>query len=131
MAAGFISALRFEDHDGLPFTLIAPLSYVTLLLSAEPMLITVPQGFATDMASIPRGLWNVLPPVGSYDRPAVVHDFLYQHGDGSVSRAEADAVFREAMEVVGVGWWARQTIYWGVRLGGWRPWNRYRAQEKT
>lgn len=127
---GFTSPLRFEDNDGLPFMLTAPLNYWTEQLGRSQLL-TVPQGFQTDLASIPRGLWNVLPPVGGYDRPAVVHDFLYQHASTSLTRAEADAVLMEAMAWVGVGWWTRRTIYWGVRLGGWVAWNHYRSQETT
>jgi hypothetical protein len=124
----FRSPLRFEDDGGLPFTLIWPLVYDSDALGYP---VTVPSGFRTDLASIPRPLWNILPPIGRYDRAAVVHDLLYQRRTAGVDRGLADVVLREAMEVCGVGAWTRRAIYWGVRLGGWRTWNRYRAADQV
>lgn len=40
------------------------------------------------------------------------------------SRAEADAVFREAMSVVGVPAWRRTVMYRAVRMGGGGGWGR-------
>lgn len=79
--------------------------------------IDVPAGFETDFASVPQLFWNILPPTGSYGKAAVIHDFLYRTR-GIATRAQADAVFLEAMTFLNVGWWTRQIIYWGVRLGG-------------
>lgn len=118
----FTTPLRFEDDDGLPFTLTAPLTYYS---DVTPTIV-VPTGFKTDLASIPRGLWNILPPVGKYDRAAVLHDFLYQLAPNGCSRSFADGVLKEAMEVAGVGGFARWAIYTGIRAGGWVVWNRYR-----
>jgi hypothetical protein len=39
--------------------------------------VTVPVGFVTDFASIPRVFWSLLRPDGVYTYPAIVHDFLY------------------------------------------------------
>lgn len=80
-------------------------------------LITVPAGFVTDFASIPKPLWNLLPPTGSYGKAAVLHDYLYRT-KGACSRGDADGVLLEAMEALGVGWWTRSIIYSGVRVGG-------------
>lgn len=91
--------------------------------------VNVGAGFVTDFASIPRGLWNLYPPVGGrYDKAAVIHDCLYQTQalmGHPIDRGRADAIFREAMDVLGVGWWSRTVIYAGVRLGGWAIWSRY------
>jgi len=129
MIAGFLSALQVEDDDGFPFTLLQPLIYDSAILDAR---IVVPTGFQTDYASIPRILWNVLSPVGRYDRAAVIHDLLYQRGTigaRRIERGEADRVLREAMDLLKVPHWQRWAIYIGVRLGGWVTWNRYRAKE--
>lgn len=92
-------------------------------------LIVVPAGFETDGASVPRVFWNVLPPLeGDYAAAAVLHDYLYRE-PGNLSRADSDAVFREAMGVLGVGWLTRWTMWSAVRAGGWKPWNAYRASE--
>ncbi len=93
------------------------------------VVIRVPAGFETDFASVPRLLWPLLPPTGSYGKAAVLHDYLYatqQIAGQSITRAKADEVFLEAMAVLGVGWLKRHTVYWGVRLGGWLAWNQHR-----
>jgi len=80
--------------------------------------ITVPRGFITDLASIPPPFRNLLDINGPSRRPAVLHDWLYC--SQPCSRAEADRLFRFALATEGVGPFARQTYYCGVRLGGWR-----------
>lgn len=81
--------------------------------------VTVEAGFTTDFASIPRVLWSLVgaPADGKYRKAAVVHDKLYRT-PGLATRPQADSVFLEAMEACGVGWFARHTIYAGVRVGG-------------
>lgn len=120
----FKSKLIIEDAGGLPFLLYESLVYETGVWPGE---IVVPKGFKTDFASIPRGLWNILPPIGSYDKAAVLHDFLYQ--TNGVTRKQADDVLLEAMTVSGTSKWVRWAIYSGVRIGGWVVWNRYRAMQ--
>lgn len=120
----FRTKLIFEDDQGLPLTLVVPLVYASDSLQR---VLTIPAGFVTDLASIPQVLWNILPPIGRYDHAAVVHDFLYQNN--GVTRAQADVVLREAMEVKQVPAWMRWTIYSGVRVGGWLPWKRYRSRQ--
>lgn len=98
--------------------------------------INVFAGFITDFASVPRPLWMFLPPTGSYGKAAVLHDWLYRTAtvtDGRkirhIGRAEADSIFYEAMTVSEVGWFLRWLLWLGVRVGGWRPWNRYRYED--
>jgi hypothetical protein len=79
--------------------------------------VEVPPGFVTDFASIPRPLWSLLPPTGTYGRAAVIHDFLYR-AVGYCPRAAADRTLLEAMTVLGVARLTRWAIYGGVRLGG-------------
>jgi hypothetical protein len=135
---GFHTPLVFEDDGGLPFTLTQALTYVSdVFVEGQALAIgtlMVPAGFKTDLASIPRGLWNVLPPVGKYDRAAVVHDLLYQSGRVNglrLERRHADAVLNEAMTASGVGRLTRWLVYAGVRVGGWAVWNKYRSKEKA
>lgn len=85
--------------------------------------IVVPAGFKTDGASIPRLLWPVFGhPFERYAAAAVLHDSLYRIK--TMSRAEADRIFLEAMAVLGVPKWKRNLMYAGVRAGGWWYWNR-------
>lgn len=71
--------------------------------------VTVPPGFGTDFASVPRPLWSWIAPWGRHGRAAVIHDFLYQLGSVTdpltrtlrrPSRREADRIFRDAMAVL-------------------------------
>ena len=78
--------------------------------------ITVPAGFVTDLASIPRLPLIYLLLNGIADEPGVVHDYLYS--TGKVSRAMADQVLREACILTGVPAWKANLIYAGVRVGG-------------
>ena len=79
--------------------------------------VTAPEHFKTDLASIPRLFWNILPPFGKYSAAAVIHDFLYR--THAQPRAVADAVLLEAMEACKVSAWQRNVIYYAVRLFGW------------
>jgi hypothetical protein len=79
---------------------------------------SVPEGFETDFASIPRLFWPVIGhPAGRYAQAAALHDRLYGTGAAG-SRARADAVFMEGMAVLGVPRWRRWLMWAGVRLGG-------------
>ncbi|WP_052362356.1 DUF1353 domain-containing protein [Geminisphaera colitermitum] len=92
--------------------------------------IDLPTGFFTDLASIPRLFWRVFPPAGKYTAAAIIHDFLYANQSTEenksdnilLTRAEADAIFLEAMEALGVNWLTRSTIYRAVRMGGGGAW---------
>ena len=79
--------------------------------------ITIPIGFPTDGASIPRGLWNLFPPFDStYVEAAIVHDFLY--ASHLLVKEEADLVFYETMVTLKTFPLTRETLYWGVRWAG-------------
>jgi hypothetical protein len=85
--------------------------------------ITVPAGFVTDFASVPRAFWSIIAPYGKHAKAAVLHDFLYAchgyaFGDQLVSftRKECDDIFLKAMEVLGVNPAKRWIMYQAVRL---------------
>lgn len=102
--------------------------------------VTIGAGMRTDFASMPYGVRVIFrSPGGKWDKPAVVHDCLYKTAfvsiDGGglrwIERDEADRIFLEAMEVVGVNWLARRLIYRGVRIGGMFAWNKHREAESS
>lgn len=78
--------------------------------------ITVPAGFITDLASVPRLFWSILPPFGEYAKAAILHDWCYRNSIGS--KRYADDAFMEAMTVLGVAKWRRTVMYWAVRWFG-------------
>lgn len=124
--SNFRSPLIFNDENGLPYTLCVALVYDSDLLKRE---VRVPKGFKTDLASIPRLFWVLLPKSGPYDRAAVLHDFLY--ATNGVTKAQADKVLKEAMELLKVPGWKVSLIYAAVRLGGGKAWNDYRSGRKV
>jgi hypothetical protein len=87
--------------------------------------ITVPVGFETDFASVPRPFWAILPKWGKYGNAAVIHDWLYW--EQGRARPTADAILLEGMAVLGVSAVVRHTIYTAVRLFGWLAWYRNQA----
>lgn len=78
--------------------------------------VTVPEGFVTNMASIPRIFWNILPPTGKYAKAAILHDWLYT--DRKKPRAECDRILLDGMKSLDVEAWKRYLMYGAVRLFG-------------
>ena len=120
--------LELEWVDGRTWKLTAQLDWT----SRGGAKVSVPAGFVTDFASIPRPLWGLLPPTGGYGKAAVLHDWMYQSGQWTPSgppceRGDADGVLKEAMEDLGISRLVRWTIWSGVRSGGWVSWKRYRG----
>lgn len=83
----------------------------------------IPAGMLTDLASIPQIVWNILPPSGKYGAAAIVHDRLCntlqitQEGKLiNITRAQADQILGEAMEVLKVPWLKRVLISGAVRM---------------
>lgn len=93
--------------------------------------ITVPSGFVTDGASVPKVLWNVFPPFdGDYDAAAVLHDYAYQHATAlKLTRAQADSLLRDGMVATETAAWKRRAIYTAVRVGGYLAWLHDREKE--
>ncbi|ECJ8609108.1 DUF1353 domain-containing protein [Salmonella enterica] len=78
--------------------------------------ISVPAGFVTDLATVPRIFWILLPPDGKYAKAAIIHDYLYDNA--LRTKYEADRIFLDGMAVLGVPKWKRMIMYWAVRLFG-------------
>ncbi|EDQ8489481.1 DUF1353 domain-containing protein [Salmonella enterica] len=76
--------------------------------------IEVPAGFITDLATIPRIFWSLMPPDGRYAKAAIIHDYLYDNA--LRTKWEADRIFLDGMTVLGVPRWKRTIMYWAVRL---------------
>lgn len=98
-----------------------------LLYQGKAQSIIVPAGFSTDFASVPRFLSALVPISGTWDRAAVVHDWLCAqlwiraHGGKdmvpAVSPADADGLFRRMLRELGVPVVLRWLFWAGVRWG--------------
>lgn len=114
----FSGPIVLEDvGDGRNYRLYISITYLTDVKNA-PYFIVVPEGFVTDFASIPRGLWNIFPTMGEYNGAAIVHDYLYR--ETHWPQKVCDDIFLEAMQDSGVSWLTRTMIYRALRLFGGR-----------
>lgn len=97
-------------------------------------LVIVPKGFKFDWDSVPRIPWVYWRFKNRMKHAAALHDWLYfagRAGIEKVTRKEADLIMLDCMVKEGVPAYYRFIIYRGVRIGGWRGWNRYRAMNPT
>lgn len=107
------------------YELTAPFTYTSAILGD----LTVPAGFHTDFASIPRIAWRYIDP----EDPAilfasVIHDYLYSlkgvlPTSQEYTRKQADEVLVEAMAACGARWDQRKIVYAAVRVGGGTNWS--------
>jgi Protein of unknown function (DUF1353) len=121
----FLTRLKIQNADAQDngqWLLLRPLAYQSDLAGR---IFTVPVGFRTDLASVPRLPLAYLLAGGRASEAAVVHDFLYR--SHLVPRRLADGVFREAAAVTGVPAWLRWLMWAAVRAFGWRHWERQRT----
>jgi hypothetical protein len=103
-----------KNRDGRQlFKLLYPFSYYSDILGC---IITVPMGFVTDLASIPRLPVIYLLLNGIADEAGVVHDYAYS--TGLIPRIKADMMLKEACISLGIPEWKAEAIYLGVRIGG-------------
>lgn len=119
--AEFLTPLQCELSAGVDngiWKLTNPLVYQSVVAQK---VITVPTGFVTDFASVPR-----IAPLayamcgGTSEEASVVHDYLYT--THTTTREIADAVLREASSVSGVPAWRRWLMWAGVRAFGGTHW---------
>ena len=96
---------RLKDDDRI-WLLDSPLVYESDILG----LITVPAGFETDFASVPRVPIAYTLFGDRAHRESVVHDYLYRiDAVPPATYDQANDVFLEAMECRGKSWWG---IWW-------------------
>jgi len=102
-----------------PLTLKEPMTYQSEIAYRlfGPSGLVVPAGFRSDLASVPRLFWRLFPPFGKYSLAAIAHDYCYARLRDRMHRADADALFLEAMEERGVPKRERYPMYWAVRYG--------------
>ena len=118
--SSFTTELIVRHIDGKNWEVMEPFRYrISERYSNE--IISIPVGYITDFASIPRFCWGLIGhPAGKHGKAAVVHDFLYS--EHTYSRKRSDEIFYEAMGVSGVVRWRRKIIYNAVRLFGMFAW---------
>lgn len=116
--SSFTSPAILEILDDLRFRVVQPFSfYVGESEATATARYSVPIGFVTDLTSVPRVLWALLPPHGRYAKAAILHDYLLTKvRAGELSRPTADAIFYQAMKVLAVPTWQAWLMYRAVSL---------------
>ena len=112
MTCPFNKPLKNREGRQL-YRLIAPLLYQSDIAGVT---ITVPVGYISDLASIPRMPLVYRELESLADMPGVAHDFCYS--TGFLDRDTADLMLKEACFLIGLPAWKVWAIYYGVRVGG-------------
>jgi len=116
MKPEFISDLHISLAGNYVWILDSPLIYSSEIAG----IISVPAGFQTDLASVPRlpfiySMWG-----SRAHREAVIHDYLYRIGCiPDVPYSTANDVFFEAMGSRCVSPWIAWPMYFAVCFAGW------------
>ena len=123
--------LKFQS-DILDATSIEMLKFCGIQVTKTTGTVTVPKGYITDLASVPRVCWAFIAPF-DVARAAVVHDIMYEKINGAYNlgkipskrdrelyRKIADDVFRDGMRAAepAVPKWKIFSAYWSVRMFG-------------
>ena len=73
----FTTPAILEMLDDYRWRLVEPFEF--WLTDNPDDVIYVPEGYVTDLASVPRLLWALFPPHGRYAKAAIIHDWLYDN----------------------------------------------------
>lgn len=98
----------------------ALLQPITVKLSTG-LVITIPEGFETDLSSSPRYLWSVEPPFGDFLLAALIHDYLYVYNIGTRKGADREMLYWS--NAINKNKTDNRIRYWAVRLFGASWWN--------
>ena len=88
----------------------------------------IKKGFWTDLAST-----GIFSPLNKTMYPAVLHDWLYYNqtlGSQSITRKKADKIFLQGMKTTKTNYFKMKMYYYGVRVGGWKAWNKYKNDRR-
>lgn len=85
-------------------------------VSLEGNEIVIPEGFETDLASVPRLPIVYLAVGNTGHKAAVLHDWLYS--TNMFPREICDGYFYHGLRAMGIGYFAAKAMFYGVRAGG-------------
>lgn len=106
----------FTNRNGMPLYQLNRDLCFDYMDIVNTVRLTVPSGFITDLASVPRLPFIYLVLNGVADMPGVLHDYLYSCS--RFDREICDKIFLKAMLSIGVPKWKAYLIYTAVRLFG-------------
>ena len=113
----FMNEAYYHTKEGCDncYVIDKPLVYFSDMIGE----VIVPEGFETDLASVPRLPIIYLMWGARVHREAIVHDYLYRSDSCPlVKRSVANSVFLEAIKSRGSRSTISYPMYWGVCIGG-------------
>lgn len=123
----FLTNLIVNQITDSVFELAAGLVYECDLLKCT---ITVPTGFQSDGASVPRipVVYEIFGNRAHHE--AVLHDYLYRSDAvPAATYSQANNVFLEAMKERGKPFFVRWAMYLGVVSGGWTAFHKKKVAD--
>lgn len=115
MQEGWVLALPTDNDKAFivdkPYTL-------TAIYQGKVHNITVPSGFLTDLASIPRFATGFVKQFGRHTPAAIFHDWCYEQSNGYHTKAFADNLFFALLQLGGVPTFKQHAMYLAVKIGG-------------
>lgn len=91
--------------------------------------ITLPAGYESNGASVPRWLWWLVHPCDpDVGKAAWVHDYCYQRQE--YSKPYCDAVFLDGLITLGCPSWKAIGCYEAVHLFGWSAWRQSQVESR-
>lgn len=124
----FTTELRVKQLDERWYELLEGFEYHVGEYPSEEI-ITVPAGFITDFASVPKIFHGIIKPTGKHGKAAVIHDYCY--ATAIYGKVKSDLIFLEAMKVLNVSVWKRNIMYTAVVLFGFAAWYKHRLKDKS
>lgn len=98
-----------------PFEILESFTYYSNIYKGFE--ISIPKGYRTNFASVPRIFWPIVPPIGRYSKATVVHDYLIDYiNEHDLNIHQVNRLFKEAMEVSGVNWFYRNIMFISVEF---------------
>ena len=97
------------------------------IFSVDDETFTVPRGFVTDGASVPRVMYPICSPVsGPFGQGALAHDFYYSIDGPDIGRLRADLILYAMGRLRGAWISEAQLVKSGVNLFGWMSYKKGR-----
>ena len=91
--------------------------------------VIAPEGFVSDLASIPKVAQVIFSKLGKHRRAAVIHDHLYY--TGHYTKQISDLIFLYAMKDDSVNIIKRRLMYHAVKYGGYFAWKNHRKRDEA
>lgn len=85
--------------------------------------VTIPKGFRTNFASVPKKFRNVISNVSMFNKCYLLHDYIYSKDCLlSFSKSDADVMLRRNLEDFGMDFVDRWTVYFSVKYFAKKHW---------